>query len=197
MPDLGGPVAGVDEVGRGPWAGPVVAAAVILAPGDPLRDAYRDSKKLSPARRLKLYRHLRRSARACAVAQATVEEIDGLNILEATMLAMRRAVEALESPPARVRVDGNRAPRLSVPVEAVVGGDDLVPEIAAASIVAKVVRDRLMALWDARLPGYGFAAHKGYGTRAHKEALIRLGVSPIHRKSFAPVRRLLNASPGG
>ncbi len=184
-------VAGVDEVGRGPLAGPVVTAAVILAPSDPMFGQYRDSKKLSEKRRLALYRHLRRHAVGLALAQASVEEIDRLNILEATMLAMRRAVEALPVRPARAVVDGNRCPALSVPVEAIVGGDGSVQEIAAASIVAKVVRDRLMQRLDRRYPGYGLGGHKGYGTAVHMEALQRLGPCPAHRQSFAPVRRCL------
>jgi ribonuclease HII len=187
-----GYVAGIDEVGRGPLAGPVVAAAVILHPLDPLLGKYRDSKKLSEARRLVLYRHLRRRAVGLALAQASVEEIDRLNILEATMLAMRRAVEALPVPPARAVVDGDRCPLLSVPVEAIVGGDDMVQEIAAASIVAKVVRDRLMQRLDHRYPGYGLGGHKGYGTAAHIQALQHLGPSPVHRQSFAPVAKAMS-----
>jgi len=189
---MNGPLlAGVDEVGRGPLAGPVVAAAVILRADDPRRKDYRDSKRLSARKRLALYHHLRRHALACALAQASVEEIDALNILQATLLAMRRAVDALRVRPERVLVDGNRAPALAVPVQAVVGGDDRVPQIAAASIMAKVVRDRLMCRLDARCPLYGFAAHKGYGTKAHLQALAAHGASPWHRRSFAPVRRCL------
>lgn len=182
-------LAGVDEVGRGPLAGPVVAAAVILHPLDPMRGKYRDSKKLSEKRRLALYHHLRRYAVVMSVARADVEEIDRLNILEATMLAMRRAVEMLRIQPSHVVVDGNRCPMLSMPVEAVVGGDDSVQEIAAASIVAKVVRDRLMRWLGYRYPGYDLGAHKGYGTAVHMEALQRLGPSPVHRHSFAPVAK--------
>jgi len=196
MPVYGdGGVAGVDEVGRGPLAGPVVAAAVILDPHDSRLGTYRDSKKLSEARRLVLYRHLRRHAVGMAVAQASVEEIDRLNILEATMLAMRRAVDALPTCPARAVVDGNRCPALSMPVEAIVGGDGFVQEICAASIVAKVVRDRLMRQLDHRYPGYGLGGHKGYGTAAHLDALQRLGPSPIHRLSFAPVAKALAVEP--
>ena len=184
-------VAGVDEVGRGPLAGPVVAAAVILAPSDPMLGQYRDSKKLSEKRRLALYRHLRRHAVGLAVAQASVEEIDRLNILEATMLAMQRAVEALPLCPAHAVVDGNRCPSLAVPVEAIIGGDGSVQEIAAASIVAKVVRDRLMRRLDWRYPGYDLGGHKGYGTAVHIEALQRLGPCAVHRLSFAPVARAM------
>jgi len=182
-------LAGVDEVGRGPLAGPVVTAAVILSPSDPLLGQYRDSKKVSEKKRLKLYHHIRTHAVACAVKMASVEEIDRLNILHATMLAMRRAVESLPQAPSRVLVDGNRTPALSVPVEAVIGGDDTVQEIAAASIIAKVVRDRLMQRLDCRYPQYQFARHKGYGTRAHLEALREHGPCAAHRTSFAPVAR--------
>ncbi len=189
-------IAGVDEVGRGPLAGPVVAAAVILWPDDPMRDAYRDSKKLSEKKRRRLYHHLRRHARAVSVAQASVEEIDRLNILEATMLAMRRAVDGLETRPTRVLVDGNRPPPLAVPVEAVVGGDDAVKEIAAASIVAKVVRDRLMRRLHHRWPVYGFDGHKGYGTARHLQALAEHGPCPQHRRSFAPVKRAMRMHSG-
>ena len=184
-------LAGVDEVGRGPLAGPVVTAAVILAPDDPLLGSYRDSKKVAEKKRLKVYHHIRRHAVAYSVAMATVAEIDHLNILHATMLAMRRAVEGLPMPPARVVVDGNRVPDLACPVEAVVGGDDAVQEIAAASIVAKVIRDRMMAMLDAQHPGYGLAKHKGYGTKQHMDALQQRGPTAIHRRSFAPVARLL------
>ncbi|HKJ83152.1 MAG TPA: ribonuclease HII [Mariprofundaceae bacterium] len=181
-------IAGVDEVGRGPLAGPVVTAAVILAPDDPMMGQYRDSKKVSEKKRLRLYHHVRQSALGYAVAQASVEEIDRLNILHATMLAMRRAVEGLPQRPARVLVDGNRPPELSVPVEAIVGGDDTVQEIAAASIVAKVVRDRMMRYLHHRFPQYDFIRHKGYGTRVHLDALRSFGPCMSHRHSFAPVR---------
>ncbi|RMH50379.1 MAG: ribonuclease HII [Zetaproteobacteria bacterium] len=184
-------IAGVDEVGRGPLAGPVVAAAVILRQDDPMLGCYRDSKKLSAKRRRALYHHLRRHALARAVAMATPEEIDRINILQASLLAMQRAVAALPIAPERVWIDGNHLPPLPIPAEAVVGGDARIQQIAAASILAKEVRDRLMQRLDRRHPGYGLAGHKGYPTRAHLEALQRLGVSPIHRTSFAPVRRLL------
>ncbi len=184
-------LAGVDEVGRGPLAGPVVTAAVILAPDDPYLGKYRDSKKVAEKKRLKLYHHIRHHAVAYAVTLATLDEIDQLNILHATMLSMRRSVEALSIVPVKVLVDGNRVPDLAVPAEAVIGGDDLVQEIAAASIVAKVVRDRMMAMFDVQYPGYQFGKHKGYGTKVHMDALRELGPCPIHRKSFAPVAKLL------
>ncbi len=185
-------VAGVDEVGRGPLAGPVVAAVVVLDVDDPMYGAYRDSKRLSARKRHAMYHHIRRHARAFALASASVEEIDRLNILQATFLAMRRAMDRLPLRPDRVVVDGRHAPPLGHPaVEAVVGGDDRVQCIAAASILAKVVRDRLMSLMAVRYPEYGFEAHKGYGTRAHLSAMRCHGITPLHRKSFEPVRRLL------
>lgn len=184
-------LAGVDEVGRGPLAGPVVTAAVILSPDDPLLGQYRDSKKVAEKKRLKLYHHIRRHAVAYSVNMATVEEIDRINILHATMLSMRRSVEGLSVQPSRVLVDGNRVPDLSVQAEALVGGDDSVQEIAAASIVAKVVRDRLMQMLDNRFPGYDLSKHKGYGTKVHMDALRQLGACPAHRKSFAPVAKVL------
>lgn len=184
-------LAGVDEVGRGPLAGPVVTAAVILSPDDPYLGQYRDSKRVAEKKRLKLYHHIRRHAVAYAVSMASVEEIDRLNILQATMLAMRRSVEALRIQPSNVVVDGNRLPELAVPAEAIIGGDDSVQEIAAASIIAKVVRDRMMAILDCRFPHYHFAGHKGYGTKVHLEALQTHGPCPAHRRSFAPVARLL------
>jgi len=180
-------LAGVDEVGRGPLAGPVVTAAVILSPDDPMLGQYRDSKKVSEKKRLKLYHHIRKHAVAYAVAQASVEEIDRLNILHATMFAMRRAVDALPLKPTEVVVDGNRCPEMPVPVSAVIGGDDKVQEIAAASIMAKVVRDRLMRYLDYRYPHYEFNKHKGYGTRVHMDALREHGPCEHHRQSFAPV----------
>ena len=183
-------VAGVDEVGRGPLCGAVVTAAVIL---DPLRPilGLNDSKKLSEARREALFDEIREKALAWCIARAEVEEIDRLNILQATMLAMQRAVEGLSVTPKLALIDGNRCPRLAVPSAAVVKGDSQVPAIAAASILAKVSRDREMLQLDAQYPGYGFAQHKGYPTPVHLEALCRLGPTPIHRRSFAPVRNLL------
>ncbi|ATX82524.1 RNase HII [Mariprofundus ferrinatatus] len=184
-------LAGVDEVGRGPLAGPVVTAAVILSPDDPYLGKYRDSKKVAEKKRLKLYHHIRRHAVAYSVTMASIEEIDELNILHATMLSMRRSVEGLSVAPSRVLVDGNRIPDLTVPAEAIVGGDDSVQEIAAASIIAKVVRDRLMQRLDYLFPGYDLSKHKGYGTKVHMDALREIGPSPVHRKSFAPIARLL------
>jgi len=172
-------------------AGPVVTAAVILSPDDPYLGKYRDSKKVAEKKRLKLYHHIRKHAVAYTVTLATLDEIDQLNILHATMLSMRRSVQSLSVTPAKVLVDGNRVPDLAVPAEAVIGGDDLVQEIAAASIVAKVVRDRMMAMFDVQYPGYQFAKHKGYGTKIHMDALRKLGTCPIHRKSFATVAKLL------
>ncbi|GAB6039889.1 ribonuclease HII [Endothiovibrio diazotrophicus] len=183
-------IAGVDEVGRGPLAGPVVTAAVILDPERPI-EGLADSKKLSEKRREALAEVIRERALAWSLGRAEVEEIDRLNILQATLLAMQRAVAALDPAPEHVLVDGNRCPRLACTVEAVVGGDGSVAAISAASILAKVARDREMAVLDARYPGYGLAGHKGYPTKAHREALTRLGVTPIHRRSFGPVARLL------
>ncbi len=183
--------AGVDEVGRGPLAGPVVAAAVILDPARPL-DGLRDSKKLTEKRREALYDEICASALAWSLGRAEVEEIDSINILQASLLAMRRAVDGLAIEPERVLVDGNRCPQLRQPCEAIVKGDDLVAAISAASIIAKVTRDREMAALDAEYPGYGLARHKGYPSKAHLEALRTLGVTPIHRRSYAPVRRLLD-----
>jgi len=187
---LSGPVCGVDEAGRGPWAGPVSAAAVILAGPIPGLD---DSKALSARQREDLEPLIKARARAWAVGFASPEEIARLNILGATGLAMRRAVEALGRVPTLALVDGNYAFRLSCQVRTVVGGDSLCASIAAASILAKTARDRLMMEMDALHPGYGFAAHKGYGVPEHAEALARLGPCPIHRMSFAPVRRCLAA----
>lgn len=180
-------ICGVDEAGRGPWAGPVFAAAVILSPERAI-PGLDDSKKLSPARREALEPLIQARALAWAVGRAEVQEIDTLNILRATGLAMRRAVEALAVRPDLARVDGNYAFPLPCPVETVVGGDALHAEISAASILAKTARDRLMVEMDARHPGYGFAAHKGYGVRAHAEALGRLGPCALHRKSFKPIQ---------
>ena len=182
--------AGVDEAGRGPLAGPVVAAAVILDRARPI-DGLDDSKALSAARREALAVLIRTDARAWALGMASVEEIDRLNILQASLLAMQRAVQGLAVAPRLALVDGNRAPRLACLVHTVVGGDALVPAISAASILAKVERDALMVALDAQYPQYGFAGHKGYPTAAHVAALARHGVSPVHRRSFAPVRRVL------
>lgn len=186
-------VAGVDEVGRGPLCGPVVTAAVILDPTRPIA-GLNDSKKLTEARREKLFDEIREKALAWCIARAEVEEIDRLNILHATMLAMQRAVEGLQIVPKLALIDGNRCPTLEVPSAPVVGGDARVPAIAAASILAKVSRDREMAELDLLYPGYGIAGHKGYPTPLHLEALVRLGATPIHRRSFAPVRRVLEGA---
>nr|WP_315464654.1 ribonuclease HII [uncultured Rhodoferax sp.] len=188
--DIPGLIAGVDEAGRGPLAGPVVAAAVILDDLRPIA-GLNDSKKLSAARRDKLFDEIRAKALCCSIAQASVEEIDEINILQATLLAMRRAVEGLRLKPAKVLVDGNRLPVLDVLAEAIVKGDATVPAISAASILAKVTRDRWCAELDARFPQYGFAAHKGYGTAEHLAALQTHGACPEHRKTFAPVTRVL------
>ncbi len=184
------PVCGVDEAGRGPWAGPVCAAAVILDISA-LPTGIDDSKKLSPKARASLEAEIKASAVAWAVAFASVEEIEALNILHATGLAMRRAVAGLSLRPAHALVDGNYAFPLPCPVRTVVRGDALSLSIAAASILAKTARDRLMADMDGLYPGYGFAQHKGYGAASHIEALQRLGPSPIHRPSFAPIRVLI------
>ena len=181
---------GVDEAGRGPLAGPVVAAAVILDPGRPIA-GLADSKKLSERRRNELAETIRRQALAWALGRADPAEIDRINILQATMRAMERAVSALSIPPQRVLVDGNRLPRLAWPAEAVVGGDARVACISAASIIAKVARDAEMYALGERFPGYGFERHKGYPTGQHLQAMARLGVTEVHRRSFAPVRRQL------
>jgi ribonuclease HII len=188
--DITGLIAGVDEAGRGPLAGPVVAAAVILDDMNPIK-GLNDSKKLSPMRREKLYDEIRAKALCCSVAQASVKEIDQLNILQATLLAMRRAVEGLRLKPHKVLVDGNRLPVLDVLAEAIVRGDATVPAISAASILAKVTRDRWCQELDQRYPQYGFAGHKGYGTAVHLAALLAHGACPEHRKTFAPVAQVL------
>ena len=182
--------AGVDEAGRGPLAGPVYAAAVILDPAHPM-PGIGDSKALTAAGRELLETLIKERALAWAVARAEVDEIERLNILHATMLAMQRAVAALPLRPSRVLVDGNRCPDFDCPSHAVVDGDARVVTIGAASILAKVARDREMVALDERYPGYGFARHKGYGTAEHLEALRLLGPSPIHRRGFAPVRDLI------
>ena len=182
-------VAGVDEVGRGPLAGDVVAAAVIL--GDSPPAGLTDSKALSPRQRERLAETIRSEAVAWSLGRATVAEIDELNILQASLLAMRRAVEALSVQPSLVLVDGNHLPRWSYEARAVIKGDLSEPAISAASIVAKVTRDSELVILDDLYPGYGFAAHKGYPTKAHLAALASLGVSPVHRQSFGPVKRLL------
>ena len=184
--DMPGLVAGVDEAGRGPLAGPVVAAAVILDDMRPIK-GLADSKKLTARTRERLYDEIRAHALCCSIGEATVEEIDRLNILQATMLAMQRAVAGLRLKPVKVLVDGNRIPVLDVMAEAIVQGDAKVPAISAASILAKVHRDRWCEDIDAQFPAYGFAAHKGYGTAVHLQALREQGPTPWHRRSFAPV----------
>jgi ribonuclease HII len=183
-------VAGVDEVGRGPLCGAVVTAAVILDPARPIL-GLKDSKKLTAARREQLFDEICEKSLAWCIARAEVEEIDQLNILHATMLAMQRAVAGLSVTPRLALIDGNRCPQLDVPSESVVKGDTKVPAIAAASILAKVSRDREMQALDLRYPGYGIVGHKGYPTPVHLAALQLLGPTPIHRRSFAPVRKLL------
>lgn len=184
--------AGVDEAGRGPLAGPVVAAAVILARGVKI-EGLADSKQLSPPARRRIAGLIKSQALAWAIGRVDNEEIDRLNILNASLLAMRRAVLALQERPCRVLVDGNHCPVLDCETRAVVRGDQIVPEISAASILAKVYRDDEMIALDRRFPGYGFARHKGYPTRQHLEALARLGACGIHRRSYAPVRRILDS----
>ena len=191
-----GLVAGVDEAGRGPLAGPVVSAAVFLDEAQPIA-GLDDSKRLSERRREALFDEIRAKALCCSVAQASVDEIDQLNILQATMLAMRRAVEGLRLLPRRVLVDGNRLPILKVAAEAVVGGDARVPSISAASILAKVTRDRLCLDLHQAHPQYGFDVHKGYPTADHLRALMQHGPSPVHRRSFGPVQRAALLSEQG
>ena len=188
--DQPGLLAGVDEAGRGPLAGPVVAAAVILDDMQPVQ-GLADSKVLSPRRREHLFDQIRARALCCSIASASVEEIDRLNILQATMLAMRRAVEGLRLRPHQVVVDGNRVPVLTMPVSALVKGDSKMPAISAASILAKVQRDRWCADLHAQYPQYGFATHKGYPTAEHLKALRQHGPCAAHRRSFAPVRATL------
>ncbi len=188
--------AGTDEVGRGPLAGDVVAAAVVLDPEIAIAEL-NDSKKLTERARQRCCEQIKLHARAWAVGRASVQEIDELNILQASMLAMQRAVGALALQPEFVFVDGNRCPVWGYRSQAVVGGDALVPEIAAASIIAKVTRDEEMLAMELRYPGYGFAKHKGYPTAVHIQALQKLGPCPIHRRSFGPVARTLAAAERG
>jgi ribonuclease HII len=183
-------IAGVDEAGRGPLAGPVVAAAVVLDPRRPI-DGLRDSKQLTAGRRRELAGLIRASALAFAVAEASVAEIDSLNILQATLLAMRRAIEALRPAADLVLVDGNQLPRIAIAARAIIGGDATEPAISAASILAKTHRDALMGILHERYPDYGFARHFGYATPQHLARLRKLGPCDVHRRSFAPVRALL------
>jgi len=184
-------ICGVDEAGRGPLAGPVFAAAVILDPAKPIA-GLRDSKKLSPARRDELALTIQRDALAWSIAQCSTAEIDALNILQATMLAMRRAIEGLSVAPTLALIDGNRCPVTTIRTEAIVKGDDKVIEISAASILAKTARDALLLEMHARYPQYAFDQHKGYPTALHLARLREHGVTPEHRRSYAPVRELLN-----
>ncbi len=183
-------VAGVDEVGRGPLAGPVVTAAVILDPANPI-EGLADSKAMSEKRRERLFDEIKQKALAWAIGRCEVEEIDEFNILQATMTAMQRAVAGLSPQPQHAMIDGNRCPELPCSCEFVIKGDSKVAAISAASILAKVTRDREMVELDKQYPGYGLAGHKGYPTKAHVEALRELGVTPIHRRSFGPVRKVL------
>lgn len=182
-------IAGVDEAGRGPLAGPVVAAAVILA--EPI-SGLNDSKKLTEKQRNRLFPIIQNEALAWSIGIASVEEIDRMNILQATLLAMQRAVSQLSLVPEKVLVDGNQAPKLTIPVQTIIGGDASEPTISAASVIAKVTRDTMMLALDQHYPQYGFKQHKGYGTKAHLAALAKYGVSPSHRKSFAPVAKCLS-----
>lgn len=191
-PDARVLMAGVDEAGRGPLAGPVFAAAVMLDGARPI-DGLADSKVLNASQREELAVLIRERSLCWAVGRAEVEEIDRINILQASLLAMKRAVTALRLRPHLVMVDGNQPPALECRVQMVVRGDALVPAISAASILAKVARDDVMRELDRHFPGYGFSSHKGYTTLRHMEALERLGICPVHRRSFAPVRRFLNS----
>ena len=186
-------IAGVDEAGRGPLAGAVIAAAVILNPEHPI-EGVTDSKKLTAKKRDMLELEIKAHAIAWAIGRAEVEEIDEINILQASLLAMSRAVAGLSIKPVHVEVDGNQCPSVDCSVEAIVKGDALIPAIGAASILAKVARDRELILLDEQFPEYGFAKHKGYPTKAHFAALEEHGVSPVHRRSFGPVRRLCEPS---
>jgi len=184
-------IAGVDEVGRGPLAGPVVAAAVILDPENPI-EGLADSKKLSEAKRNKLDIEIREKALSWSLGRAEIEEIDDINILHASLLAMRRAVEGLSVQPGHALIDGNRCPELRCTSEAIIKGDQKVACISAASIIAKVARDSEMLEMDIKYPGYGFASHKGYPTKVHMQALLDLGITEIHRRTFSPVAKIIN-----
>ncbi|MBW3115550.1 ribonuclease HII [Providencia rettgeri] len=186
-------IAGVDEVGRGPLVGAVVTAAVILDPNNPII-GLADSKKLTEKKREKLFDEIQEKALCWCIGRAEPEEIDNINILHATMLAMQRAVAGLSIIPEYVLIDGNRCPELPMPSQAVIKGDSLVQEISAASILAKVIRDREMVELDKAFPEYGFAKHKGYPTAYHLEKLAQYGATEFHRKSFAPVRRALDSN---
>ena len=192
MPEIHNWECGVDEAGRGPLVGSVVAAAVVLDPDKPIQ-GLKDSKKLSAKVREELFEIIVRDSKAWCIAEASASEIDAINILQATMLAMQRAVEALRLKPTLVYVDGNRLPILDVRAEAIVKGDEKVQEISAASILAKVHRDRMCEEMHRQYPDYGFDAHKGYGTAVHLKALQTLGATPYHRKTFAPVTQAILA----
>jgi ribonuclease HII len=183
-------IAGIDEAGRGPWAGPVVAAAVILHPEKPIV-GLKDSKLLTPKKRGDLFDLIVKNAMSFAVGRAEVSEIDQINILQATMLAMQRAVQALSLQPTLALIDGNKAPFLLCETKTLIGGDQLEPAISAASILAKVTRDREMEILDQKYPEYGFAKHKGYGTKEHVLALQKYGPCEIHRRSYAPIAALV------
>tara|TARA_R110002110_G_scaffold33533_1_gene114844 strand:+ start:165622 stop:166185 length:564 start_codon:yes stop_codon:yes gene_type:complete len=185
-------IAGSDEVGRGPLAGPVVAAAVILPENYDL-PGLTDSKKISEKKRDILFDLIKEQAISWCVAEASVEEIDQINILQASLLAMKRSIEGLAVQPEKALIDGNRCPELSIKSQAIIGGDLTIPAISAASILAKVTRDRYMIELDKHYPGYGLASHKGYGTKLHMQAIAEYGSLPIHRKSFAPIKKLLEA----
>jgi ribonuclease HII len=194
-------IAGVDEAGRGPLIGPVVAAAVILNPNDPII-GIDDSKKLTAEKREQLAIEIRARAVAWSVAMADAEEIDQLNILQATLLAMRRALQGLQTAPGKILVDGNRCPNIEgLPfqcgIEAIIGGDAKVTAIGAASILAKTVRDQMLIELDAKYPGYGLAVHKGYPTAAHVRALHELGPTPVHRRSFEPIKSMMKGGGKG
>ena len=187
---LSGLVAGVDEAGRGPLAGPVIAAAVILDPEKPI-DGLMDSKAISEKKRDSLFEQIKEYSLSWGVGRADVAEIDEINILQASLLAMKRAVEALAPRPGTVLVDGNQLPQVDCPAQAIIKGDSKVQEISAASIIAKVTRDREMCALDKEYPGYGLAKHKGYPTKLHMQALQELGVTEIHRCSYGPIKKLL------
>ncbi|WP_430459720.1 ribonuclease HII [Thalassolituus sp. LLYu03] len=189
--EQGVPYCGVDEAGAGPLCGDVVAAAVILDPANPI-EGLNDSKKLTEKKRERLFDEIREKAIDYCIARATVEEIDQLNILNARMLAMSRAIDGLQKPCQHALIDGNKAPETVLDCTTIIKGDSLVAAISAASVLAKVQRDREMLVLDEEYPGYGFAKHKGYGTAVHMEALQRLGPSPVHRRSYAPVKALLS-----
>ena len=187
---IDGLVAGVDEAGRGPWAGPVIAAATILDPDD-IPDGLNDSKKLSATKRAGLYDEIMSKARAVGVGMASVGEIDRLNILQASLLAMKRAIEKLNPSPVFCLIDGRDVPKIAIPARAIIRGDGISQSIAAASIIAKVIRDRLMADLAKKYPAYDWHKNAGYGVPAHRKGLELVGVSPHHRRSFAPVRNIL------